>query len=59
MNARLKSWILFGAVIFCGLIVFTVEYVLKRDPIFGISLLIIGVFGWVVAEIRLEMQKNQ
>ena len=57
MNTRYKSWIFFGAIVYCGLMVLAAEHVLKSDSFYGISLIVIGVIGWAIAEIRVEMQR--
>jgi drug/metabolite transporter (DMT)-like permease len=57
MNKRLKIWILFGAIIICGIMALGIEYFLNSFPIFGLVLLIIGVIGWLIAEIELEMNQ--
>ena len=43
----------------CGVVVLAVEYFLERFPIFALALFVIGGFGWLLSEIKLEMDSLQ
>jgi len=59
MKTILKFWFFFGIIIVGGVIALSIEYWFNRFPIFGLVLLGIGVIGWLIAEIELEIRSHR